>query len=252
MRSAYEYENNAELTHRSQKPARKSIKSGYLHLLHWQFLIVVIVLYVLAGTWIIYHYGVLSLHYIISIIFMALTFRILVVPCFHILKGYMAATTRMILSLVLSMLILTLPVFSWSLWEQGVDQTQNNAVGQAELDRTSQAKNKAVGKNKTEIKRSPETTLKKNTNFWSQSSPLSHVEFKLIPYARVFDITDHSRPKLILDSHYATVRMKKGGYRLQFEYGNKRYQLYIHVGDNEKYTLFFDLNRGLYNFYRSN
>ena len=125
----------------------------------------------------------------------------------------MAATTRMILSLVLSMLILTLPVFSWSLWEQGVDQTQNNAVGQAEPDRTSQAKNKAVGKTKTEIKRSPETTLKKNTNFWSQSSPLSHVEFKLIPYARVFDITDHSRPKLILDSHYATVRMKKGGYK---------------------------------------
>ena len=252
MRSAYEYENNAELTQRSQKPARKSIKSAYLHLLHWQFLIVVIIFYVLAGTWIVYQYGVLSIHYIMYIIFMALAFRIIVVPCFHVLKGYMATTTRIILSLLLSMLLFALPVFSWSLWKHGTAQTQNRGLGQTKPDGIFQPKTNAVGQSKPEIKRSPVTTEKRNIISWSQPLPLSYVEFKLIPYARVFDITNHSRPKFLLDSHYATVRMRKGGHRLLFEYSNKRYELFINVDGHEKYTLFFDLNKGQYDFYRKN
>ena len=70
----------------------------------------------------------------------------------------------------------------------------------------------------------------------------SMVEFKLIPYARVYDVTNRKKvPEFLFESHYRLMRLEPGVYVFRFDYGNRRSWRNVKVEGLQKCRVSVDL-----------
>jgi hypothetical protein len=113
MQSAYRYTPGHELTPRNRKPARHTLKAWYLHQLHWQFLSVAAAVYLLLFHHLVTTFRFLSFRFLFSLLALGMIARILLVPCFHLLKGYISPPWRLTLSLSFTLILL---VATCSIW----------------------------------------------------------------------------------------------------------------------------------------
>jgi|APSaa5957512622_1039677.scaffolds.fasta_scaffold14763_2 hypothetical protein len=235
MASVYDHEIGNELTRGSKKPIRDSFPSLYLQWLHFQFLGVAIVLIGLAYIWFVRGEGIFSVEFFIFALVMPFAVRFLVIPCFHILKGHLPPKKRLIVSLSFSGIILAAmlsPLFF--IWGDDAYSFIQEKIASAS-------------------KRSPHSSTIPSpsaNDFSEKSSPpiamVSEIEFRLVPYARVFDASDEgSSPIFLLESHLKTVRLDRGGeYLFRFHYMGNVYTQKIEITSPGNYVLFFDMRSG--------
>jgi len=68
------------------------------------------------------------------------------------------------------------------------------------------------------------------------------VEFKLVPYARVYDVTNRKgAPEFLFESHYKLLRLERGVYLFRFDYGNRTSWRKVRVEGSQKCTVTLDL-----------
>ena len=220
MASVYDYEVGNELTQNSRKPIRKSIKSLYLQILHWQFLGVILVSNILFYFLYLKGKGLFSYNFFLYALILPFAIRLLIAPFFHLLKGYLPPKKRLILSLCFSGVILAFLVFS--------------IVHYFEGDTYSSIKDKVCSVPRYFSSFSIFSTVE-----------VSEVEFRLIPYARVFDVSDKkSDPKFLLESHHKSIRFERiGEYILRFDYMGNIYTKDIEIKSSGNYILYFDMRQ---------
>ena len=224
MASIYDHEMGNELTRGSKKPIRDSFPSLYLQWLHFQFLGVAIVLIGLAYIWFVRGEGIFSVKFFIFALISPFTIRFLVIPCFHILKGHLPPKKRLIMSLSFSGIILTAMLSPlYFIWGDDAYSFIQEKI--ASVSRHS----------------SPPSS--------SAIVPVSQgsdVEFRLVPYARVFDVSDEgSSPVFLLESHLKTIRLNRvGEYTFRFDYMGNVYTQEIEIATPGNYVLFFDMRSG--------
>ena len=74
------------------------------------------------------------------------------------------------------------------------------------------------------------------------TSSQATVEFRLVPYARAYDITNRKgAPEFLFESHYRVMRIRPGVYVFQFDYGNRSTWRKVRVGRAQKCTVSVDL-----------
>ena len=228
MASVYDHEIGNELTRGSKKPIRDSFPSLYLQWLHFQFLGVAIVLIGLAYIWFVRGEGIFSVEFFIFALVMPFAVRFLVIPCFHILKGHLPPKKRLIVSLSFSGIILAAMLsplfFIWGDDAYSFIQEKIASVSRHSSPPSSPPSSSAI----------------------VPVSQGSDVEFRLVPYARVFDASDEgSSPIFLLESHLKTVRLDRGGeYLFRFHYMGNVYTQKIEITSPGNYVLFFDMRSG--------
>jgi uncharacterized membrane protein len=183
-------------------------------LLLWQFLIATILLYSVATIHVIRKYGHSSPQFVFALILMGLVTGFIVIPYLRELRKPLSVFRKIMLSLMFSLSIILTPMSLFI----------------------------SVAYRETTTVAAP-----------SRSSPALvyvAVEFRLIPYARIYDVTDSRAKRFLLESHYKEVRLKQGRHVLRFDYGNKSHTRTINVRNPGRYVLFFDLRAGRYHFKR--
>ena len=228
MASVYDHEMGNELTRSSRKPIRGSFPSLYLQWLHFQFLGVAIVLIGLVYIWLVRGEGIFSVEFFIFALVMPFAVRFLVLPCFHILKGHLSPSKRLIVSLSFSGIILATMLsplfFIWGDDAYSFIQEKIASVSRHSSPHSSPSSSSAI----------------------VPVSQGSDVEFRLVPYARVFDASDQgSSPVFLLESHLKTVRLNRvGEYTFRFDYMGNVYTQKITITSSGNYVLFFDMRSG--------
>lgn len=218
MASVYDHEMGNELTRSSRKPIRNSFPSIYLQSLHWQFLGVAIVIIGLAYILFVRGEGIFSVEFFIYALIIPFAVRFLIIPCFHILKGYLPPKKRLIISLSFSIIILAAMLsplfFIWGDDAYSFIQEKIASVSKYSSPSSPSSSSAIV----------PESQA---------SNPYkgSDVEFRLVPYARVFDASDEgSSPVFLLESHLKTVRLNRAGeYTFRFDYMGNVYTQKINI-----------------------
>ena len=228
MASIYDHEMGNELTRGSRKPIRNSFPSLYLQWLHFQFLAVAIVLIGLAYIWFVRGEGIFSVEFFIFALIMPFAVRFLVLPCFHILKGHLPPKKRLIVSLSFSGIILAAmlsPLFF--IWGDDAYSFIQEKIASAS-------------------RHSSPPSSPPSSSAIVPVSQGSDVEFRLVPYARVFDASDEgSSPVFLLESHLKTVRLNRvGEYTFRFDYMGNVYTQKITITSSGNYVLFFDMRSG--------
>ena len=184
--------------------ALNNLKSGYLGILHWQFLVAVGLLCCTTCFVVIKSYGAISYQSFGAITAMVLLGLFVFRPYFEYLRTPVSAFQRVALSLVFSLAILASPL---SIWLSG----------------------KHAGTT-TEV---PSHT--------SAGSALVDVEFKLVPYARVYDVTETKRaPRFLFESHYKILRFKRGVYVFRFDYANRSEKREVDLTGSQDCVVFVD------------
>lgn len=248
MRSVYDYEIGTELTRRSRRPIRKGIKSRYLQALHWQFIASALLISILALIKAVKIYGIFNYRISLILLFIIIIARVLILPTFQILKGHLSSRLRLILSVCLSIFLLIIPIFVWiSNSEKAIaihfpssnTQESSNDISHKILD------DRPESVNSIQIIRD---IPKKHIEPPPVAPPVyKTVEFKLIPYASVYDQTGTDSPRFLFESHYKRFSLQTGSHFLRFEYGGRSYVLTVDIGSAKSYTLFFNLRTGQYN-----
>jgi hypothetical protein len=183
-------------------------------LLLWQFLIATILLYSVASIHVIRKYGHSSPQFVFALILMGLVTGFIVIPYLRELRGPVSIFRKTILSLMFSLSIILTPMSLFI----------------------------SVRYRETTTVAAP-----------SRPSPVPVfvvVEFRLIPYARVYDVTDKRAKRFLLESHYKEVKLRQGRHVLRFDYGNRSYTKTINAPNSGRYVLFFDLRAGRFHFKR--
>ncbi len=68
------------------------------------------------------------------------------------------------------------------------------------------------------------------------------VEFRLVPYARVYDVTNGEiAPEFLFESHYEVLRLDRGVYHFRFDYGNRTSWKQVRVARTQKCMVTVDL-----------
>jgi hypothetical protein len=248
MQSAYRYTPGHELTPRNRKPARHTLKAWYLHQLHWQFLSVAAVLYLVLFHHLVTTFRFLSFRFLFSLLALGMIARILLVPCFHLLKGYISPPWRLTLSLSFTLILFVATSSIWiSHW--GAKKTPP-AVATPSL----QSRKPPDGipfptseppRNTQQAKPAMSGTQTQISHHHTTQPAFSVVEFQLIPYARVYDVSAGS-PRFLVETHYKTVQVESGRRVLRFDYQGRSYTMTIFLRASERHVMFVDMHTGRY------
>ena len=185
--------------------ALNNLKSGYLGILHWQFLVAVGLLCCTTCFVVIKSYGAISYQFFGAIAAMVLLGLFVFRPYFDYLRTKISPFQRAALSLVFSLAILASPL---SIWLSGTH-----------------------GGTTTEV-----------TSYTSAGSALVSTEFKLVPYARVYDVTETEKaPRFLFESHYKILRFKGGVYVFRFDYANRTEKRKVDLTGSQDCVVFVDL-----------
>ena len=185
--------------------ALNNLKSGYLGILHWQFLVAVGLLCCTTCFVVIKTYGAISYQFFGAIAAMALLVVFVFRPYFDYLRTTVSPFQRAALSLVFSLAILASPL---SIWLSGKH----------------------------------EGTTTERLSHASTGSALVGIEFKLVPYARVYDVTEKQRaPRFLFESHYKILRFKPGVYVFRFDYANRTEKREVNLTGSQDCVVFVDL-----------
>ena len=164
--------------------ALNNLKSGYFSILHWQFLVAVGLLCCTTCFVVFKSYGAISYQFFAAITATALLGLFVFRPYFEYLKTAVPNFQRTVLSLVFSLAILVSPL---SIWLSGKHEA------------------------KTEV-----------SSHTSTGSALVKIEFKLVPYASVYDVTETKKePRFLFESHYKILKFKPGVYVFRFDYAKR-------------------------------
>ena len=246
MASIYDYPLGNELTRSSRKPIRKSFPSLYLQALHWQFLGVAIVLIGLSYIWFVRGEGIFSIEFFVFALVVPFAARFFIVPCFQILKGFLPPKTRLIISLIFSGIILSAmvsPLF-FIYGDDAYSFIREKVATAPKSSSRSSSLSSSLSSSPAIVPASQGSNTVSDTN--SPVAMVSDVEFRLVPYARVFDASDQeSPPVFLLESHLKTVRLNRAGeYIFRFDYVGSVYTRKIEIRSPGKYVLFFDMRSG--------
>jgi len=185
--------------------ALNKLKSEYFGILHWQFLVAVGILFFASCFVLIKSYGAISCQFLGAVVAMALLGLFVFRPYFGYLRGTIPPSQRAALSLVFSLAILASPMSIW------LSTRQDGATTEA----PSQAPTGSV---------------------------LVKTEFRLVPYAKVYDVTKtETEPRFLFESHYKVLMFKPGVYVFRFDYGNRTKKREISVTGSKKCVVFVDL-----------
>ena len=183
--------------------ALNNLKSGYLGILHWQFLVAVGLLCCTTCFVVIRSYGAISYQFFGVIAAMVLLGLFVFRPYFEYLRTTISPFQRAALSLVFSLAVLASPL---SIWLSGKHQGATTEV----------------------------------SSHASTGSALVGIEFKIVPYARVFDVTEGA-PRFLFESHYKILRFKRGVYVFRFDYANRTEKREVDLTGPQDCVLFVDL-----------
>ena len=261
MQSVYQYTHGHELTPRSRKPARRSLKAWYLNQLHWQFFIIASSIYFALIYELEAKFKAFSLQFLISLLVLCLVARIFLTPSFYVLKGYISHPWRLSLSLIFS---LTIVAAISSIWILHLGSENPHSVV---ANVSPKPKPTPLEENPTPIEHAkpvitppvaapvprvpdqltrPTPSAKSSTAYTSSKQPLfSIIEFQLVPYARVYDVSAGS-PKFLIETHCKALRMESGRRVFRLDYENKSYKVPIVLKASERHVLFFDMHTGRY------
>lgn len=185
--------------------ALNNLKSGYLGILHWQFLVAVGLLFCATCFVVIKCYGIVSYQFFGAVAVMALVGLFVFRPYFDYLRTTISSFQRAALSLVFSLAILACPLSIWLSVKK--DRVPNEASSQA-----------AIG------------------------SALVMTEFRLVPYAKVYDVTETGKePRFLFESHYKALRFKPGMYIFRFDYEKRTEKREVNLTGPEKCVVSVDL-----------
>ena len=106
MKSIYTLSVGTELTRTRRKPIRKGLLSLYFQEMHWQFLIMSILLMGIGTYLAALEYEVVSFRFILILMTLLILFRVAVVPLFQILKAYFPPFLRKFMTLFFTSIIL--------------------------------------------------------------------------------------------------------------------------------------------------
>ena len=235
MASVYDYEPGNELTRGSKKPIRRSFQSLYLQALHWQFLGVALVFLGLVYIFFVRGEGIFSISFFVYALITPFVARFFIVPCFHVLKGHLPPKKRLIVSLSFSGIILAAmlsPLFF--IWGDDAYSFIQEKIASASKRSSNSSTIPSPSANDFSEKSSPPIAM------------VSEIEFRLVPYARVFDVSDEgSSPVFLLESHLKTIRLNRvGEYTFRFDYMGNVYTQKIEITSSGIYVLFFDMRSG--------
>ena len=185
--------------------ALNNLKSGYLGILHWQFLVAVGLLCCTTCFVVIKSYGAISYQFFGAITAMVLLGLFVFRPYFEYLRTTISPFQRAALSLVFSLAILASPL---SIWLSGKH-----------------------GRATTEV-----------PTYTSAGSALVSIEFKLVPYARVYDVTETEKaPRFLFESHYKILRFKPGVYVFRFDYAKRTKKRKVDLTGSKECVVVVDL-----------
>jgi len=184
-----------------RRPVRNQLSVRYLSILHWQFLGLFLLVMGISAGFLGTGFGWTSWQMVLFLVGTVVVARVMIVPVFNILRGYMTPRTRWILSFLCSGLIL---ITSFSLIFSGHIPDNFDDSGIIPFFDTGQS-------------------------LYGGGS--GNVIFQIIPYAKVYDISIPGEERFLFESHYKKEMLDPGHHDLRFVYGKKTMDISVHIDD---------------------